>query len=52
MTPAKKTGHVDDAFVRSVVLKRDEVEDFEAYPFSIPAIRKLNELPKSGCRRS
>jgi predicted ATPase len=45
MTPAKKTGHVDGAFVRSVVLKRDEVEDFEAYPFSIPAIRELNELP-------
>ena len=42
MTPATKTA---DPFVRSVVLKRDEVEDFEAYPFSIPAIRTLNELP-------
>ena len=45
MRRAKKSGQVDDAFVRSVVLKRDEVEDFEAYPFSIPAIRELNELP-------
>jgi predicted ATPase len=41
MTPATKTA---DAFVRSVVLKRDEVDDFDAYPFSIPAIRQLDEL--------
>ena len=33
-----------DAFVRSVVLMRDEVEDFDTYPFSIPAIRALSEL--------
>jgi predicted ATPase len=33
-----------DAFVRALVLKRDEVEDFDAYPFSIPAIRQLGEL--------
>ena len=33
-----------DALVRSVVLKRDDVEDFNAYPFSIPAIGALNEL--------
>jgi predicted ATPase len=39
MTPTKK-----DAFVRCVVLKRDEVDDFDAYPFSIPAIRQLDEL--------
>jgi predicted ATPase len=45
MTPATKTGHVNDAFVRSFVLKRDEVEDFDAYPFSIPAIQLLHELP-------
>jgi predicted ATPase len=38
------TRDVDGAFVRSVVLKRDEVEDFDAYPFSIPAIRALDEL--------
>ena len=42
MTPATKA---PDAFVRSVVLKRDEVDDFDAYPFSIPAIRRLDELP-------
>jgi len=35
---------VIDAFVRSVVLMRDEVEDFDTYPFSIPAIRALSEL--------
>jgi predicted ATPase len=33
-----------DPFVRSVVLKRDEVESFDAYPFSIPAIGHLTEL--------
>ncbi len=33
-----------DAFVRSIVLKRDEVDDFDAYPFSIPAVRDLHEL--------
>src|SRR6266542_5253174 len=32
-----------DALIRSVVLKRDRV-DPEAYPFSIPAIRQLDEL--------
>ena len=41
MTPATKTA---DPFVRSVVLKRDEVDDFDAYPFSIPAIQQLHEL--------
>src|SRR5471032_691970 len=33
-----------DPFVRTVVLKREEVESFDAYPFSIPAIRQLSEL--------
>jgi predicted ATPase len=33
-----------DAFVRSILLKRDEIEDFDEYPFSIPAIRGLDEL--------
>ena len=33
-----------DPFVRSVALKRDEVESFERYPFSMPAIRQLSEL--------
>jgi predicted ATPase len=31
-------------FVRSVVLKRDEVPDFGSYPFSIPAVRELEQL--------
>jgi predicted ATPase len=35
---------VPDPLVRSVVLKRDEVEDPNAYPFAIPAIRALDEL--------
>ncbi len=35
---------MSDALVRSVVLKRNAVEDFAAYPFSIPAIRDLHEL--------
>lgn len=33
-----------EAFVRSVVLRREEVEDFDEYPFSIPGIRGLSEL--------
>jgi predicted ATPase len=33
-----------DAFIRSVVLKRDETLDFDVYPFSIPAVRQLHEL--------
>src|SRR5688500_15324400 len=35
---------MNDDLVRSVVLKRDEIGDPEAYPFSIPAIRQLAEL--------
>lgn len=35
---------MQDAFVRSVVLRRDEFEDFDRYPFSIPALRELREL--------
>src|SRR6266480_7255583 len=45
----KEPRPVDDLFVRSLVLKRDEIESFEAYPFSIPAIRELSEL-KLGSR--
>ena len=45
----KEPRRVDDLFVRSLVLKRDEIESFEAYPFSIPAIRQLSEL-KLGSR--
>ena len=33
-----------DRFVRSLVLKRGDVESFDAYPFSIPAIRGLSQL--------
>ena len=35
---------MNDALVRFVVLKRDEIIDPETYPFSIPAIRQLDEL--------
>ena len=35
---------MEDALVRSVVLKRHGIDDLEAYPFSIPAIRQLDEL--------
>lgn len=35
---------MNDALVRSVVLKRDEIDDPDAYPFSIPALRQLDEL--------
>lgn len=34
----------DEPFVRSVVLKRDEITDFDVYPFSIPAIQQLHTL--------
>jgi len=40
----KDPRRADDLFVRSLVLKRDEIESFDAYPFSIPAIRELSEL--------
>jgi predicted ATPase len=40
----KKPRRADDLFVRSLVLKRDDVESFDVYPFSIPAIRHLEEL--------
>jgi predicted ATPase len=35
---------MSEAFVRSVVLRHEEVADFNEYPFSIPAIRALREL--------
>src|SRR2546430_1130286 len=48
MTLAKKTGlsnrSGDDLFVRSIALRREVIEDLDAYPFSIPAIRHLDEL--------
>ena len=51
--PAKKTRPPNtrqagraatDGFIRSVVLKRNDVDDFTGYPFSIPAIMRLDEL--------
>jgi len=42
MTKAPR--RADDLFVRALVLKRDEIESFDAYPFSIPAVRQLDEL--------
>jgi predicted ATPase len=33
-----------EGFVRSLVLVRDRVPSFEAYPFSIPAVRNLEKL--------
>lgn len=33
-----------DSYLRSVVLLRDKVKDFSRYPFSIPAVRNLEEL--------
>src|SRR5207245_6221135 len=42
--PQNPHGLMEEALVRAVVLKRDEIDDFEVYPFSIPAIRKLDEL--------
>ncbi len=32
-------------YLRSIELKRDEVEDFEAFPFCLPAIRGLESVP-------
>src|SRR5712692_8934020 len=40
----KEPRRADDLFVRALVLKRDEIESFDAYPFSIPAVRQLAEL--------
>src|SRR5438874_3109452 len=40
----KSPRRVDELFGRSLVLKRDEIGSFDAYPFSIPAVRHLDEL--------
>ena len=34
----------DGAFVRSITLLRDQVQDFDAYPYAIPAVRNLDTL--------
>src|SRR2546430_3341534 len=48
MTLAKKTGlsnrSGNDLFLRQIAHRREVTEDLEAYPFSIPAIRHLDEL--------
>ena len=47
MTRKRRTsagGRLSADYVRSVRLERDAVESFERYPFSIPAIRDLDEL--------
>jgi predicted ATPase len=31
-------------FIRSVVLRREDVESFDAYPFNVPVVRKLRSL--------
>lgn len=43
--PALGTGNY--GFLRSVRLLREEVPSFEEYPFSMPAIRTLEELDTS-----
>lgn len=39
------TAPTSDGFLRAVRLERDGVERWDPYPFSIPAIRELTELP-------
>lgn len=34
----------DRPYLRDIQLKRDDIEDFEEYPFSIPAIKELDHL--------
>lgn len=43
MTKAKRKS--DEPFLREIVLLRDKVENWDVYPFSIPAIRSLDVLP-------
>ena len=42
--PRSKTG-VTDMYLREVSLRRDLVQDWDAYPYNIPAIRHLDQLP-------
>jgi predicted ATPase len=42
--PPRKRGVDRDAFLLDVTLQRDQIADFSAYPFSIPAIRSLEKL--------
>lgn len=45
MSPQSGSSGTGDPFVRSVLLQRDKVQSFDRYPFSIPAVRQLAELP-------
>ena len=36
---------MQEQYVNKIVLRREEVPDFDRYPFSIPAVRGLSELP-------
>lgn len=31
-------------YLREIVLKRDQIDDFNQYPFSIPPVRELDSL--------
>jgi len=42
---APPVGHTAAPFVRSIDLVRDTVEDLDAYPFALAAVRALDELP-------
>ena len=42
--PPRKRGIDRDAFLLGVTLQREQIEDFSRYPFSIPAVRDLEEL--------
>jgi predicted ATPase len=35
---------MNSSYVRSVVLKRDDIPTFTQYPFNLPSIRTLNQL--------
>jgi len=41
----RKDPFLDQGYVREVRLRRSEVPDFSKYPFSIPAVGKLDALP-------
>lgn len=34
----------DRPYLREIQLKRDNISDFESYPFSIPAVKELDHL--------
>ncbi len=36
---------ISKGFIRELVLRRDEVNSFDEYPYNIPAVRQLDHLP-------